>query len=48
MNKALPFVVGLIIGFVVMFVVQLLRKKRVPGALTEFSDFRILPTRVFF
>ena len=31
MNKALPFVVGLIIGFVVMFVVQLLRKKKAFG-----------------
>ena len=36
MSKVLPFIVGIIIGFGVMFIIQFIRKKRVPEALIEF------------
>ena len=43
MNKVLPFVVGLIIGFVVMFVVQLLRKKKGAGSTNRIFGFSYSP-----
>lgn len=43
MSKVLPFIVGIIIGFGVMFIIQLLRKKKGAGSTNRILGFSYSP-----
>ena len=48
MSKVLPFIIGIIIGFGVMFIIQFLRKKKGAGSTNRILGFSYSPNTVSY